>query len=170
MADKNYIARMREKVGHEGMIFVIVFGVLWNKERTKILLEQRADITEGWAFVSGFVEYGESPTQAIEREFLEETGLKVKVTRQLGLATKIFEKNSWGDAQENISIGFEVELIEGELMADGDETLQAKFIPVAPEPTMFLPEAQMTVHQVITENELSDRPWIREVRFEASND
>lgn len=47
MAEKNYIARMREKVGHEGMIFNTVFGVLWQADRSAILLEKRSDIQKG---------------------------------------------------------------------------------------------------------------------------
>lgn len=44
MAEQNYIARMRAKVGHEGMIFNTVFGVLWSADRRAILLEKRSDI------------------------------------------------------------------------------------------------------------------------------
>ncbi|MFR8085971.1 MAG: ADP-ribose pyrophosphatase, partial [Leuconostoc gelidum] len=32
---KNYIARMREKIGHEGMIFVSAYGILWNEQHDK---------------------------------------------------------------------------------------------------------------------------------------
>lgn len=75
MAEKNYIARMREKVGHEGMIFNTVFGVLWQADRSAILLEKRYDIQKGWGFPGGYIEYGETPQEAIVREFKEETGL-----------------------------------------------------------------------------------------------
>ncbi len=85
MTEKNYIAEMRALVGHQGMIFVTAFGVLWSADRTEILLERRADSPDsGWGFPGGFLDYGESPMQAVVREFKEETGLDVEVVRVLG--------------------------------------------------------------------------------------
>lgn len=163
MIERNYIAEMRELVGHQGMIFVTAFGVLWNSDRTEILLERRADAPDrGWGFPGGFLEYGESPMQAVVREFKEETGLNVSVVRILGLSTHITDKNAWGDAQENIAIGFEVQLIDGELQPDGDETLDVQWVPISPEPTMFVPQAQRTLHKILSENETSDKAWFRE--------
>src|SRR5574337_1642637 len=122
MTEKNYIADMRALVGHTGMIFVTAFGVLWNDGRSEILLERRADSPDtGWGFPGGFLEYGESPMQAVVREFKEETGLDVEVVRILGLSTNINDKNAWGDAQENIAIGFEVQLVGGSIHADGED-------------------------------------------------
>ncbi|CAH1850034.1 NUDIX domain-containing protein [Convivina praedatoris] len=162
--EENYIARMRAKVGHEGMIFVSAFGVLWNREHTAILLEKRWDAERGWGFPGGYLEYGDSPMQAVVREFKEETNLDVEVVRMLGLSTNVTEKNSWGDAQETIGIGFEVRQIGGSLQKDGTETLDLQFVPVDPEPVMFVPQAQATLHRILTESEHSERPWLRENR------
>ncbi|MBS9335397.1 NUDIX domain-containing protein [Fructobacillus sp. M1-13] len=164
--EQNYIARMRQKVGHEGMIFNSAFGVLWNKEHDAILLEKRGDSKVGYGFPGGFLEYGESPMQAVVREFKEETNLNVEVVRLLGMATHVNPKNSWGDAQETISMGFEVRLVEGEdasaLKADGDETLAVQFVAVNPRPQMFVPAAQNTLERILTWNEENDQPWLRE--------
>lgn len=163
MTDTNYIANMRKLVGHQGMIFMTAFGVLWNEARDAILLERRADSPDsGWGFPGGFLDYGESPMQAVVREFKEETGLTVEVVRVLGISTHITDKNAWGDAQENIAVGFEVQLVGGTIQADGDETLEVKWVPVNPEPKMFVPQAQRTMHKVLTENEASDKAWFRE--------
>ena len=163
MTEKNYIADMRALVGHQGMIFVTAFGVLWSADRTKILLERRADSPNtGWGFPGGFLDYGESPMQAVVREFKEETGLDVEVVRVLGISTHITDKNAWGDAQENIAIGFEVQLVGGHIQADSDETLEVKWLPVSPVPQMFVPQAQRTMHKILTENEDSDKAWFRE--------
>ncbi|QEA33195.1 NUDIX domain-containing protein [Leuconostoc carnosum] len=159
---KNYIARMREKVGHEGMIFVSAYGVLWNEKHDAILLEKRWDSDVGWCFPGGYLEYGDSPMQAVVREFKEETGLDVEVVRMLGLSTNLTAKNSWGDAQETIGVGFEVRQLGGILKKDGTETIDLQFVNVSPEPKMFVPEAQKTLHRVLTDNEVSDRPWLRE--------
>lgn len=164
--EENYIARMRAKVGHEGMIFNSAFGVLWNEKHDAILLEKRGDSKVGYGFPGGFLEYGDSPMQAVVREFKEETNLDVEVVRLLGIATHVNPKNSWGDAQETISMGFEVKLVAGtetsHLKADGDETLDVAFIPVNPRPQMFVPAAQNTLERILTMNEKSDQPWLRE--------
>lgn len=169
--EQNYIARMRAKVGHKGMIFNSAFGVLWNEAHDAILLEKRGDSEVGYGFPGGFLEYGDSPMQAVVREFKEETNLDVEVVRMLGMATHINPKNSWGDAQETISMGFEVKLVEGatadHLKADGTETLSVEFVPVNPRPKMFVPAAQDTLERVLTINEENEQPWLREA---AKND
>jgi ADP-ribose pyrophosphatase YjhB (NUDIX family) len=48
-----------------------------------IVLIKRKNIPRGWAIPGGFVEYGESLEEAAVREAREETGLDVKLVRQL---------------------------------------------------------------------------------------
>lgn len=48
-----------------------------------IVLIARKNRPFGWALPGGFVDYGESLEQAAVREALEETGLHVRLTRQL---------------------------------------------------------------------------------------
>jgi len=48
-----------------------------------IVLIERKNKPLGWALPGGFVDYGESLEQAAVREALEETGLRVTLTRQL---------------------------------------------------------------------------------------
>lgn len=48
-----------------------------------IILIERKNKPFGWALPGGFVDYGESLEQAAVREALEETGLNVRLIRQL---------------------------------------------------------------------------------------
>jgi len=48
-----------------------------------VVLIQRKNKPFGWALPGGFVDYGESLEKAAVREALEETGLRVKLVRQL---------------------------------------------------------------------------------------
>jgi len=56
-------------------------GVLVERDG-KVVLVRRAVVPAlgSWCLPSGFVEYDEAPEQAAVREFLEETGLEVKLT------------------------------------------------------------------------------------------
>jgi ADP-ribose pyrophosphatase YjhB (NUDIX family) len=48
-----------------------------------IILIKRKNPPPGWAIPGGFVDYGESLEEAVEREALEETGLSVKNLTQM---------------------------------------------------------------------------------------
>lgn len=47
------------------------------------------------------------------------------------------------------------------MLKDGTETLDLQFVPVHPEPKMFVPQAQKTMHLILTQNEISEQPWMR---------
>lgn len=59
-----------------------VFGVVVN-EKSDVLLVLSKD--RGWEPPQGFIERCESPTLALHREILEETGYKVKAVRLTGV-------------------------------------------------------------------------------------
>lgn len=66
------------KVGVNGVVF---------SPDGRILLERRAD--DGtWGIIGGWCEAGESPQESLKREFLEETGLKVKVNDLIDIFTR----------------------------------------------------------------------------------
>lgn len=59
----------------------------------------------------GYVKLGEVPEETLEREFLEETGVKVKIGKLLGVR---FSAKDWYAV-------FSAEYIDGEARSDGDE-------------------------------------------------
>ncbi len=65
-----------------------VAGVIFNPERTSVLLIQRRDVPV-WVLPGGGMEKGELPQEALVREILEETGLTVKAERLVGIYTPI---------------------------------------------------------------------------------
>jgi ADP-ribose pyrophosphatase YjhB (NUDIX family) len=64
----------------------LVAGCLVIKDDKLILIRRGNEPRIGkWTFPGGFVDLGETPTQAAIRETLEEVGIQVEITRLLGL-------------------------------------------------------------------------------------
>lgn len=93
-------------------------AVIRNNE---ILLIQREDF-EVWGLPGGEIDSGETPAQAAVREVYEETGLKVRLTRLVGLYT--IPQCTTGNATNAV---FAAEIISGELQTDTTETVNAGF-------------------------------------------
>lgn len=68
----------------------------------KIVLIERANEPFGFALPGGFVDYGESLERAAVREAKEETGLDIKLERQLGA----YSDPKRDPRQHNVSIVF----------------------------------------------------------------
>lgn len=73
----------------EPSLIRVVTAVIIDNKGEKILVAQRAETASHpgkWTFIGGKVEPGESPEEALRREVDEETGLKIRVGKLLGLA------------------------------------------------------------------------------------
>ena len=94
-----------------------------------VVLVQRA-IEPGlgmWSFPSGYVNRGETPSEAVAREVREECGLIVSADWVVGV---------YATAGQPVVLGvYNAEVLGGELIA-GDETLAARVFPVDDLPTM----------------------------------
>lgn len=74
-----------DRIGATASLSVAVSGIIFDQQ-CRILLTQRADNGK-WCLPSGRVNPGETLTEACEREVLEETGLRVRVTGIAGMTT-----------------------------------------------------------------------------------
>jgi len=90
----------------------------------KVLLVRRAnDPAKGlWTLPAGFVDAGEDPARAAERECLEETGLKVEVKRLIEVMAG--QEHPRG---ANITIFYQAEIIGGEEKPSDDVDCVAYF-------------------------------------------
>ncbi len=118
---KNYIKTLRQKVGHEPIILNFAGGILANS-KNEILLQKRSDFN-AWGLPGGALEFGESAPKACVREFLEETGLKVRTKSLLGVSTNFFQHYPNQDVAQAVT----VELVEKMSKEISSETLDLKY-------------------------------------------
>lgn len=105
-----------------------VAGVIFNEDRSQVLLIKRRDIPI-WVLPGGGVESEETPENAILREVFEETGLTVKINRQVAFYTPI-------NKLAHDTYLFECCALSGEL-STGAETQEVNFFPLDQLPTPF---------------------------------
>jgi 8-oxo-dGTP pyrophosphatase MutT (NUDIX family) len=110
-----------------------------------VLLQRRSD-NGRWGLPGGSVEAGESVTEAVVREVLEETGLNVQPMRLVGVysAPAIGQVVTYPDGNviHYVSSSFECELLGGTL-AVNEESLELRWFP--PD---ALPDDLMPVHRI----------------------
>lgn len=117
-----YVARLRNRVGHELLLLPSVMGVIYDEQSRVLLVRQSADGL--WSTPGGVIEPGETPATAVVREVLEETGLEVEIERLLGVygGPDFVVAYPNGDRSQYVSAIFECRIVGGALGADGDET------------------------------------------------
>jgi 8-oxo-dGTP diphosphatase len=98
----------------------------------KVLLARRENSPQRgkWSLPAGFVDAGEDPARAAERECLEETNLRVQVTELLDVLAGREHPNG-----ADIFIIYRAEVISGELLA-GDDADQVGFFDRRALPTL----------------------------------
>jgi len=100
-------ARLIQQGAHliQGRFTLGVVGVLVDSEDRILLVEHVFHPKTPWGLPGGWVNRNEPPTEAVAREFHEETGLRVNATQPLDIWTNRFLKN-------HVNMAFIVESIE----------------------------------------------------------
>lgn len=101
------------RLGKEGKLRLGASAIIFNDEG-KFLLTKRADNGQ-WCLPGGAVEAGESVAEACIREVFEETGLRVRVKRLVGVYSHPDQLVIYKDGNKAfiVAIHFEAELISG---------------------------------------------------------
>ena len=100
-----------------------VRGAVFRDDRI-LLVEEASDL--GWSLPGGWADVGEKPSEAVEREVLEESGYRVRARKLVGL----YERDHRADRPHVWHIWktvFLCELLDGDPLELGAETLDARF-------------------------------------------
>ena len=111
------------RLGKEGVLRVGCSAMIFDEKREKVLLTQRTDNSR-WCLPGGGMESGESAAEACEREVWEETGLKVRVARVIGVYSNPDQLVIYPDGNKAffVVMSFEVKIISGELGLSDETT------------------------------------------------
>ncbi|MDD2921396.1 MAG: NUDIX domain-containing protein [Anaerolineales bacterium] len=117
-----------DRFGKEGELRLGCSATIFDSKREKVLLTQRAD-NGRWCLPGGRMESGESAAEACEREVWEETGLKVRVTRLIGVYSNPDQLVIYPDGNKAffVVLSFEAEIVSGELSLSDETTAYGYF-------------------------------------------
>ena len=103
-----------ERIGRQGMIRLGCSAVIFDGQG-RVLLTRRADNGQ-WCLPGGAMDPGESAAEACEREVLEETGLRVRVKRLVGVYSHPDQLTVYPDGNkvQIVALHFEAEVTGGE--------------------------------------------------------
>jgi len=122
-----------------------VVAVIARDNEGKILLIKRnIEPRRGeWALPSGFMELEESPIEAALRELAEETGLKGRSKKLIGVYPNNSEIHGY-----LVTIIYEVEIVGGKLCA-GDDAEEAEFFAVNQLPPLAFQSHREALREVL---------------------
>jgi 8-oxo-dGTP pyrophosphatase MutT (NUDIX family) len=122
-----HLQRIREKVGHDLLVLPSAAVAIHDKERRLLLgLHSEKNL---WVLPGGLIEAGELPADAAVREVWEEMGVLVHLTGILGVygGEKLLVQYANGDQASYVNVLFSGRIVKGELSADGQEILEARY-------------------------------------------
>jgi ADP-ribose pyrophosphatase YjhB (NUDIX family) len=104
---------------------VDVRGVVFRDDR--ILLVREAMDAGRWTVPGGWADVNETPSEAVQREVFEESGLRTRATKLLSLGDRERQGHQPPFPYHVYKVAFRCEWVEGELRPDGSETTGAAF-------------------------------------------
>ena len=116
-----------ERISRQGKIRLGCSAAIFD-EQGRIFLTRRVDNGQ-WCLPGGGMDAGESVQEACEREVWEETSLRVRVTRLVGVYSYADQLVVYPDGNKVhiVALHFEVEIIDGEPSLSNETTEFAYF-------------------------------------------
>lgn len=112
-----------EKIGATAALKVGCAAAIFDGPHTRLLLTRRSDNGQ-WCLPGGGMDPGESAAEACEREVLEETGLRGRASRLIGIYSSPERITVYADGNRfhYVSLLFEVEVTGGTLGLSDETT------------------------------------------------
>ena len=112
-----------KRFGKQGELRLGCSAAIFDEKREKILLTQRTD-NGHWCLPGGQMEPGESVAEACEREVWEETSLKVRAKRLIGVYSNPDQLVIYPDGKKAfiVALSFEAKIIGGKLGLSNETT------------------------------------------------
>lgn len=117
-----------------------VCGIM-EKDGSVLLIHRNSEPYKGsWDLPGGFVEIGETPFDALDRELLEETNLSITHAEYLGTWPDLYtEVNAVEDPKHTLNMVFVVEIENGSRSARGSTEGDVAWWPLSSLPSVAFP-------------------------------
>jgi len=104
-----------------------------------VLVRRGNDPFKGkYALPGGFVEFGETTEEAVRREIMEETGLRTKVSRLLG----VYSTPDRDPRGHTVSVAYVVKKVGGKLRS-GSDAAAVKMVPISKVPLLAFDHSEI---------------------------
>lgn len=120
----------------------VIVGAMLLNERGEVFVARFSKVAGQYAIPGGHVEYGETISQALDRELGEETGLKPTRYRLLRVGERICPPLYKDGTHHLVYLDFLVDGWTGDLHLDGEELSEGHWL--APEAALDLPLTRTT--------------------------
>lgn len=119
-----------ERMGAEARLSIGCSAIIFDPAHERVLLQQRSDNCR-WCLPGGHMEPGESAQEACVREVEEEMGLRVRITRLIGIYTTPHRIIAYpdGNRYQIVALSFEAVVTGGELRLSDETTEFGYFTP-----------------------------------------
>ena len=118
------------KIKNERCHSLGVGGFCFHEDKVLLVKHDSGAAQNHWCQPGGYVTVGESLTDALEREILEETGVITKVSNLMMIRHLARDSKSRGLVSD-ILLVYRVDYLSGEPKADLEEVEEARFIPLS---------------------------------------
>jgi 8-oxo-dGTP diphosphatase len=120
-----YIRELRVKIGNDLILLPSVGAIILDEQRRVLL--QRASDDGKWYTIGGGLEPGEQPADAVVREVMEETGLRVQPLRILAVQSSPLIVYPNGHQVQYIGTTFLCRVTGGHLHVADEESLEFRY-------------------------------------------
>ena len=144
MAISDYLKDLRARIGTT-LVLMPAANALIRDDAGGVLLG-RAASADVWVLPGGAIDPDEPPQDAVVREVWEEVGLSVEPTRCLGTfgGPEFQVTYANGDRVSYVSTIYACRVVGGTLRPDGEEILEARWVPESELPTIGLARSLRT--------------------------